>query len=90
MRLAPIPERHDASSMDTQTSLCYLVGFLKAIEIAAGRRARVGANAYARGGDSIEGLSDFLRERDIAFERLVAAPVSRDASSPKSGPRPPI
>lgn len=65
-------------STDIRVNLGYLEGFLKAIEIAAGRRARIAANAYAAGEDPVAGLRAFLRERAIASDPLTVSSVSRE------------
>jgi hypothetical protein len=58
--------------------IAYLDGFLKGVEIVAGRRGRMAANWYAANGDPLPGLATFLREREIPFERLTATAVSRE------------
>jgi hypothetical protein len=64
--------------MDIQLEVGYLEGFLKAIEIAAGRRARIAANWYASNENPVDGLAAFFREREIAFGGLEGSIVSRE------------
>lgn len=64
--------------MNLQTDFEYLNGFLKAIEIAIGHRARVAANGYMLNGDTVESLAAFLSERGVPFDELVSSPVSRE------------
>jgi hypothetical protein len=64
--------------MNIQLEVGYLEGFLKAIEIAAGRRARIAANWYASNEDPVDGLAAFFRQREIAFDGLEGSIVSRE------------
>ena len=64
--------------MNIQLEVGYLEGLLKAIEIAAGRRARIAANWYTSNKDPIDGLATFFRQREIAFDGLEGSIVSRE------------
>ena len=64
--------------MTIQSEIGYLEGFLKAIEIAVSRRARIAANWYASTEEPVDSLAIFLRQREIPFDRLEGSIVSRD------------
>ncbi len=64
--------------MNIQLEVGCLEGFLKALEIAAGRRARIAANWYTSDKDPVAGLATFFRQRDIAFDGLEGSIVSRE------------
>lgn len=64
--------------MNISEELSYFNGFLKAVEIAGGRKIRLSANAYENSGDVAADLVSFFNRHQLKWQPPNVKQISRD------------